>query len=323
MKIIIILLLIITHQALAEDEYSDKEFRAFSCDMYGEQARIILSDRYEGKSEEEQIIDYAEDKSFDYEGEEWILNANLLTGIVNAAHEEKLVKSKTFILPLIFNQRKKLHLNKFEKKQASGCRLFFEDEYRFSDVVFCGEYGKEARNALDRRYRGATLAEVLQSYDEKEFCMTEDWNFQDNCLTKEALIFNAKRAYEQYLTISYVAKEKNRFENWAIKSCLSDMEEYDTNPDSDSRGLSMEQCNSWIEFAGKTIDEAISGVGISDYLNSYEGELTKELTEGILQVYKSVNAMIIEKGNITEHDKRIINALMENSLIECYEDAMD
>ena len=57
--------------------------------------------------------------------------------------------------------------------------------------------------------------------------------------------------------------------------------------------------------------------------NSYEGELTKELTEGILQVYKSVNAMIIEKGNITEHDKRIINALMENSLIECYEDAMD
>lgn len=271
MKIITILLLIITTQAFAEEEIVDDELIAFACGKYGEQARIILSERYEGKTKEEQLEVYSEDIPIVYEDEEVSLITEYLIGIVNAAYDEKLVK--------IFNQRRKFHLNSFEKKQIRGCKEYFENPDIVSDVEFCGEYGKEARNALDRRYRGATLAEVLQHYEEEEICMTEGWNKKYNCLTKEALTFITKKAFEQYLTIdvaSYVAKEKNEFENWAIKNCLSDMEEYDTNPDSDSWGLSMEQCNSRIEFGRKTLEDAMAGVGISDYLNSYGRELTKK-----------------------------------------------
>ena len=55
MKLLTILLLILTTQAFAEDEYSDKEFRVVACDTYGEQARIILSDRYEGLVEKRKL----------------------------------------------------------------------------------------------------------------------------------------------------------------------------------------------------------------------------------------------------------------------------
>ena len=33
--------------------------------------------------------------------------------------------------------------------------------------------------------------------------------------------------------------------------------------------------------------------------------------------------MVIEQGSISEKDKRILNAGIENKLIECYQDAMD